>query len=362
MSRIIVLFSVAVIATTAMLAQNTIFVRTAGNDASNGSSEGSAKKTLAAALAAASSGDIIDIGPGSFAGGPISKGVVIQGANANNALSLWDTPTIITSTLTLDEKAAGTVLTLVGLQFGQIVPLAGRCENANLTIYNCKFNASKPITTTGSSWAELFLTASQFEGRPEGAKPGAPLAPLAIKGGDVGITVIRENIFRNYGSSAVDVSGGGQILRLSFNEYVNCNASPAADMAAVRVDATKIEQELTIENSVFASNATSVVVSGAIAGKTVVVQRNSFRQTPAGSVALKNLAASTLDATCNAFNVATKDKDKALDAKVISASVRKLVSGAVTISPTNLDATDTNGDSIGFEPDASKGCAGSIVD
>jgi hypothetical protein len=125
----------------------------------------------------------------------------------------------------------------------------------------------------------------------------------------------------------------------------------------VRCDASKIEQEVTIENSLFTGCAPSVVVSGTIAGKTVAVKRNSFRQTPANAVAVKNLAPTALDATCNAFNVPTKDKDKPLDMDVIAASIRKLVTGSVTISPTNLNTSDADGDAIGFEPEKDAACA-----
>jgi hypothetical protein len=352
------LFSVIVLVPSALFGQNTLFVRSTGNDANDGTSESSAKKTIAAAIASAQSGDVVDVGVGSFAGATVNKSLVIQGANANNALELWGQPTVMTSTLTLDRSAAGMVVTFIGLQFGPITPISGECPNANVTVYNCKFLGSKSFTTTRSGWAELFLTASVFEAKAEGSKPGSQAASSAITGGDVGVMVVRENTFRDYTKSALDVSGTGQIVRLSYNEFTNCNTSKDPSQGAIRVDATSIEQELTIENSLFTGCATSVVTSGALTGKTVTLQRNSFRQTPSPLPAIKNLSANTLDATCNAFNVPTKEKDKTVSVDVIAASIEKLLSGPVTVSPTNLDGTDADGNAIGFEPEKGAVCSG----
>jgi hypothetical protein len=356
MMRILILLAVW-FAPFTLLAQNTLYVRSGGADSQDGKSESSAKKTLQAAITAAENGDIIDVGPGSFAGATINKGVVIQGANANYDIAKWDVPTVITSTLTMAASASSPIVTLVGLQFGPIVPLAGTCENANITIYNCKFIGAKPISASGAKWAELFVTASVFDAKAEGAKPGTAASVSALTGGDVGIMVVRENSFKNYTKAALDVAGSMQIFRASYNEFSNCNASADPQQGAVRCDASKIEQEVTIENSLFTGCAPSVVVSGTIAGKTVAVKRNSFRQTPANAVAVKNLAPTALDATCNAFNVPTKDKDKPLDMDVIAASIRKLVTGSVTISPTNLNTSDADGDAIGFEPEKDAACA-----
>jgi hypothetical protein len=345
-----------------LLGQTTLFVRASGNDSNDGTSESTAKRTIAAAVAAANSEDIIDVGEGTFAGATISKSLLLQGANANNALERWSAPTIVNSPLMLSDGAPGVVVTIVGLQFGAVVPIGGRCPNANVTMYNCKFVGSKPLVTSQSGWAELFLTASTFEAKVDATKTGPAAATTALVLGDVGVTVVRENTFRDFTKSAIDVSGTGQILRLSYNEFANCNATKDQLHAAIRIDASGLEQEVTIENSLFTSCATSVSMSGTIAGKTIGVQRNSFRQTPAGSAAIRNLSPTSLDATCNAFNVPHKQKDKPLDAKLISESVRRLLSGAVAFIPTNLDATDTNGDSIGFEPDKERGCAATFTE
>lgn len=338
-------------------AQGTVYVRATGNDANNGQSETAAKKTLQSAVAAAQAGDIIDVGPGSFAGATLDKGLVIQGSNANYDISRWDAPTVITSTVTLGQAAAGASVTLVGLQFGQITPLAGTAENANITVYNCKMLGSKPIVTTGTKWAELFLTASVLDGKVEGAKPGAPTATTAVVTGDVGVAVIRENVLRNYSKSAIDVAGTGQIVRVSYNEFTSCNSSADAAHAAVRINASGIQEEILVENSLFTSCATSVSVTGTISGKTVAVQRNSFRLTPASVVAIKSSAPTALDATCNAFNVPTKEKDQPLSQEIIKASVIKLTTGNVTVSPTIDDGTDADGDAIGYEPVKGKACA-----
>jgi hypothetical protein len=337
-------------------AQGTVYVRATGNDANDGLSESTAKKTLQSAAAAAQSGDIVDVGPGTFAGATLKKGLVIQGSNANYDIARWDAPTVITSTITLGQAAAGASVTLVGLQFGQITPLAGTAENANITVYNCKMLGSKPIVTTGTKWAELFLTASILDGKSEGAKPGSATATTAIVAGDVGVTVIRENVIRNYSKSAIDVAGAGQIIRVSYNEFTSCNSSADADHAAVRINASGIQEEILVENSLFTSCATSVSVAGTISGKTLAVQRNSFRRTPGEVAAIRNTSATTLEATCNAFNVPTKDKDQPLSAETIQASIKKLTAGAVTVNPTLADSSDSDGDAIGFEPVKTSDC------
>ena len=343
-----------------VMSQTVIYVRSNGADASDGTSESTAKKSIQAAVSAAQAGDIIDVGPGTFAGATIDRAVVLQGANANYDIAKWDTSTVISSTLKLTSSAAGAAVTLVGLQFGPIVPLAGSAENANLTIYNCKFLGSQPINTKGTKWGELFLTASIFDALLPGAKSGSQGAPTALIGGDVGVAVIRENAFRNYSKSAIDIAGVGQVVRVSYNEFLGCNASKDNDHAAVRIDASAIEQEVTVENSLFTSCATSVSISGTIAGKAVVVQRNSFRQTPTGGIAVRNSAPSILNASCNAFNVPTKEKEKPLEKDAIAASIKKLVSGAVQLSPTNLDASDVDGSAIGYEPEKSAVCGSEL--
>lgn len=359
MMRSIVLLFALCLAPYSILAQNTLYVRTSGSDAADGTSEGKAKKTLQAAVKAASGGDIIDIGPGTFDGASIDRPIVLQGANANYEIARWDAPTVIGSTITLTPSASGGAITLVGLQFGAITPLAGTCENANITIYNCKFVASRPISTAGTNWAELFLTASIFDGKAEGPKATAVSTPAVI-GGDVAVMVIRENMFRNYGKSAVDIAGKGQVVRISYNEFASCNSTADQASAAVKIDASLIEQEVTLEKSLFTSCAVSVSVSGTLTGKTVAVQNNSFRATPKSVPAIRNTSATPLNATCNAFNVPTKDKDKPLAAEVIARSLRQLVTGPVTISPTNLDARDVDGDAIGYEPDKAAACASEV--
>lgn len=358
--RSLVVIFVMALATPLLYAQNLIYVRSGGNDANDGKGESTAKKTIAGALAVAYSEDVIDIGPGSFAGAPLTKGVVLQGANSSNALELWKEPTIITSTLQCNPQAVGSIITIVGLQFENIVPIGGRCENANITIYNCKFIGSKPIATSGSQWAEFFLTASSFDGKTPNAKPGTPLAASALSTGDVGIVVVRENTFKNYGKAAISASGAGQIVRLSYNEFTNCNATADIASGAIRVDASLVQQEVTIEHSLFTSCPTAVFMSGTLSsdGKTVTVQRNSFRQTPAGSVAIRNLSSQQLNATCNAFNVPTTDGKQPREDAAIAASITKLTAGPVTTKPTNLDATDVDGESIGYEPHKERGCSG----
>lgn len=360
MRSIFLLFALC-LAPYSILAQSTLYVRAGGNDASDGSTEGQAKKTLKAAIKAAQSGDIIDVGPGTFDGASIDRAVVIQGANASYALGQWDVPTVIGSTLNLMPSASGGAITLVGLQFGSITPLAGACQNANITIYNCKFIASRPIATAGTDWAELFLTASLFEGKADGPKASSVTTP-AVSGGDVAVMVIRENMFRNYGKSALDIAGKGQIVRISYNEFASCNTSADPASAAVKFDASGIEQEITVEKSLFTSCAGSVSVSGTLTGKTIAVQNNCFRETLKNIPAIRNASETPLNATCNAFNVPTKDKEKPLSADVIRTSILKLVSGQVTISPTNLDARDVDGDAIGYEPDKTAACASQVKD
>ncbi len=315
---------------------------------------------MQAAVKAAQSGDIIDVGPGSFAGAKLDKGLVIQGANATYDIARWDVPTIITSPLNFTSSASGAILTIVGLQFGEVSPISGSAPGANITIYNCKFFGSKPIVTTGLQWAELYVTASIFEARPVGSKTAT--AATAISGGDVGVAVIRENVFRGFIRSAIDCAGPGQIIRVSYNEFTGCNASADPSQAAVRIDASKIEQEITVEKSLFIACAGSVAIAGNIAGKTAAVQYNSFRETPRSSVAIRNTSPEPLTATCNAFNVPTTDREKPLAADAIAKSIRQLVRGPVMFSPANLDARDVHTDAIGYEPDAAAACASVIAE
>lgn len=354
------------------IAQNTIFVRSAGNDTNSGSTESAAKKTIVAAVAAAEAGDIIDIGPGLFTGGKLSKGVVLQGANANYDIARWDKSTVITSTIDISSTGSGAVITLVGLEFGAGTPLAGTAENASITIYNCKFLGSAPIVTKGSKWAELFLTASILDGQPDvkadTAKPGkskgavaaqtsrAKVSESALVGGDVGVLVFRENIVRNYGRSAIDLSGSGQIVRISYNEFSTCNSSGDSAHAAIRLEVSGIEQEATVENCLFTSCATSVAVSGNNTQKQVRVFRNSFRKTPDARVALRSGTVASLEAPCNAFNVLAIDGDKAGEPDAMKKLVQRLISGPASIEPMNISGIDKDGDSIGFEPDAASGC------
>ena len=361
MVRPLILIALALTVSFNALAQGTVFVRSSGNDANDGSTESSAKKTIQAAVKVAQSGDIIDVGPGSFSGASLDKGLVLQGSNANYDIARWDVPTVITSTLTLDAKAAGASITLIGLQFGSITPLAGTAENAMITIYNCKFLGSKPIITTGAKWAELFFTASVLDGKSEGAKPGAASATTALVLGDVGVAVFRENVVRNYAKSAIDVAGSGQIVRISYNEFTSCNSSVDVAHATVRIEASAVQEEVTVENCLFTSCATSVSVSGTISGKSVTVQRNNFLRSPAVVPVIRCTSPTALNATCNTFNVPTKERDQPLSKQVISAAIAKLVTGNISVSPANIGATDKDGTSIGYEPIAEEACAFELV-
>jgi hypothetical protein len=359
----------ALICSVGAMAQTTLYVRTGGNDVSDGLSEASAKRTIVGAGIAAQAGDIIDVGPGAFAGGKLAKGVVIQGANANFDIARWDASTIITSTIDLGNVGANAVITLVGLEFGAITPLAGKAANANITIYNCKFLGSKPIVLTGLGWGEMFFTASVLDGQPEPAKvestkvPAAKLpamAASALQGGDVGLLIFRENRVRNYAKSAIDVSGSSQILRLSYNEFTNCNASGDSMHAAVRIDVSDIAQEVTVENSLFTGCATAVATTGVVGDKPVVVRRNNFRQTPEKSPVLRTAPSTVIGAPCNAFHVPYKDGDTPLGADVIEKAIMKLVRGPVSVSTPNLAGNDADGDAIGFEPEKSAGCPSEV--
>lgn len=348
------------------LAQATQYVRIGGSDANDGMSESTAKRTILGAVSAAQSGDIIDVGPGAFAGGKLDKGVVIQGANANYDIARWDASTIITSTIDLGSIGTNAAITLVGLEFGAITPLAGKAVNANITIYNCKFLGSKPIVSTGSYWGELFVTASVLDGQPESVRVGktkasalklSAMVASALEGGDVGVLIFRENRVRNYAKSAIDVSGACQVIRLSYNEFTNCNASGDSIHAAVRIDVSDIGQEVTVENSLFTGCVTAVTTRGEVGNKPVVVRRNNFRQTPEKSPVLKTAPSTAISAPCNAFNVQYKDGDKPLDADVIEKAIMKLVRGPVTVTTPNLTGTDAGGDAIGFELDKSAECS-----
>ncbi|MBU3699775.1 MAG: hypothetical protein FGM33_07175 [Candidatus Kapabacteria bacterium] len=356
MVRPLILIALALTFSFNALAQGTVYVRAAGSDSNDGTTESSAKKTIQAAVKVAQSGDIIDVGPGSFAGASLDKGLVLQGSNANYDIARWDVPTVITSTVSLDSKAAGASVTLIGLQFGGITPLAGRAENAMITIYNCKFIGSKPIITSGTNWAELFFTASILDGKPEGAKQDAATATALVLG-DVGVVVFRENVIRNYAKSAIDVAGSGQIVRISYNEFSLCNSSVDVAHAAVRIEASAIQEEMTVENCLFTSCATSVSVAGTISGKTVSVQRNSFLRSPAVTPVIRCTSPTALNATCNAFNIPTKEKGQPLSKQAISAAITKLATGNISTSPTNIGATDKDGTSIGYEPIAEEACA-----
>lgn len=138
--RAFVIFLMFALFTCSVTAQNIFYVRTDGNDANTGSSNTSigAKATLSGAITAASAGDIIQIGPGSYSGTgfhSLSLGtkylrIIGSGSGSNPA----------TSTIITGLASSSSSIEFISLAKGASASSPMLLSNMNLSGYSIFFN------------------------------------------------------------------------------------------------------------------------------------------------------------------------------------------------------------------------------
>ncbi|MBU3699776.1 MAG: hypothetical protein FGM33_07180 [Candidatus Kapabacteria bacterium] len=334
------LFLAMIIAVGAIVsnAQVTVFVRSAadgGNNANNGLTAATAKLTIGGANGALAVAGVttLDIGAGNFAGATTTVPLTINGANAGAALANWGAATVLTTPITLG--AADADIAVDGVTFGAGSTINGASTAANVIASNCKFSAANAINTTGLGWEELSISGCQFDGNNGGAAANAIVAD--------GLTTLflTETTFEDYTSSAVTVSGSHENVVMTSNEFTRVNTGGTTSEGAMKIDAAGLSTagSLRVANNIVggATTTNGVVVSGALAGKTINVESNLF--SGLAGFAIRNNGSGMLAAGCNAYGP---------NASITT--VMGLLNGAIQAGPYNLGAIDDNGAAIGFIP------------
>ncbi|MEY3385474.1 MAG: hypothetical protein RIR53_285 [Bacteroidota bacterium] len=334
------LFLIAIIAVGAIIsnAQVTVFVRTAangGNNANDGLTAANAKLTIGGANGALTVAGVttLDIGAGNFDGATTTVPLTINGANAGAAFANWGAATVLNTPITLG--AADADLVVDGVTFGAGSTINGASTGANVVVSNCKFSAANAVNTTGLGWEELSISGCQFDGNNGGAAANAIIAN--------GLTTffLTETTFEDYTSSAVTVSGSHENVVITSNEFTRVNTGGTTSEGAMKIDAAGVSTagSLRAANNIVSGGTTTngVIVTGALAGKTINVETNLF--TGIAGHAIKNDGTGMLSAGCNAYG---------LNAPV--ATVMGLLSGAIQAGPYNFGGVDNNGAGIGFTP------------
>ncbi|MBU3700178.1 MAG: hypothetical protein FGM33_09280, partial [Candidatus Kapabacteria bacterium] len=334
------LFLAVIIAIGAIVsnAQVTVYVRSAadgGNNANNGLTAATAKLTIGGANGALTVAGVttLDIGAGNFAGATTTVPLTINGANAGAAFANWGAATVLTTPITLG--AADADIAVDGVTFGAGSTINGASTGANVIASNCKFSAANAVNTTGLGWEELSISGCQFDGNNGGAVANAIIAN--------GLTTLflTETTFEDYTSSAVTVSGNHENVVMTSNEFTRVNTGGTTSEGAMKIDAAGLSTtgSLRVANNIVSSATTvnGVVVTGALAGKTINLESNLF--TGIGGFAIRNDGTGMLSAGCNAYGN---------NASV--STVMGLLSGAIQAGPYNFGGVDNNGAGIGFSP------------
>jgi len=326
----------------------TIYVRTTGNDVTGAGTELLPYLTIQKAVdMAAANGDIIDVGPGSgFLGATnVDFNLEIRGANYGVSLADWTgNPTIITGGFGLSGN--GRSITIDGVVFrddntNDNAPVYGTSTNASVVITNCKFEEAIPITT--ASWGELVINASSFDGVVNdvtGTSTGAIVANA------VTTLDVRENTFNDYTGTVIELIGANETINILYNEFTANTVNGDTAKAIITLAGGSVTGDVVVTNNLFTTNENGIVISGAIAGKSISINYNKFVSNAATTYrAIRHAGTGMLAASCNAYNTA--------DASVILG----LVNGPIEAGPYNSVGTDDNGADIGFEPTAAQQCA-----
>ncbi|MFN4985378.1 MAG: beta strand repeat-containing protein, partial [Ignavibacteria bacterium] len=355
MSGIRTLFVLAMLlwaSATALAQQNTIYVRANGNDANNGATEATANLTIAGALADAQAGDVIDIGAGDFAGATVGYNVTLRGANAGMAIANWGAATNITSTVTLGAPALEVYVE--GVSFGAIAPMGGASADALVTLSMCRFTESNALTTAGLDWYELTVVGCAFDGNADNVGPNAA---SAITASGLDVFFVTESSFDDYAGPGVEVTGSQATVKVTYNNFTNCNTGGATSTGAVALNVSSFTGATRVNKNLFTTCSNGVTTSGALSGKDVTVQYNRFVGTPNGSFAIRNNGTGLLSASCNNYGTdAGNYVQGGGGANDIFVVVGSLLSGSIEAGPFNQIGTDTGGDLPGFEPDGDQQC------
>lgn len=328
-------------------AQKIVYVRASGNDASDGSSESQANQTIAGAVADAVSGDILDVGPGTFNGSMIPYSLTIKGANSGAALDRWSDPTIIRSPFVLATGESPVEVTFDGVTFGQIIPVTGKSPNAIVSLANCMFNASKAVSTADLEWSEIVVVGCMFKGKMK----DAATAESALNVAGVSVAYIAESYYSGYSKEAISISAVSRLLKLQYNEFTDCNSSGASNKAAIMYDIAGQDVEAEIQKNLIANCKHGIQTSGTVTGRTVSVQYNKFVRIPTLYAAITHVGSGSLNASCNAIELPKIDPPLSESAKRDQFS--KLFIGQIEAFPLNDKAEDVDGAAVGFEPNKS---------
>lgn len=353
LSRFLVLLLLSILCLSeSAMAQKIVYVRAAGNDASDGSTETSANRTIQGALQDAVAGDILDVGPGTFEGATIPFAVTMKGANSGAELARWTAPTLMKSPFVLSKGDVPIEVTFDGITFGQITPVTGKSPNAIVSISNCVFNASKPLTTEGLEWSELVVVGCVFNAK---VKDVAAVSDRAVVASGVSVAYLAESYYKDYTKTAVSMQGVLRMAKLQYNEFTNCNSSGAQDCAAIRFDLDNQEPEVEIHKNLISNCKHGIQTSGDVAGKSVSVQFNTFISIPTSFAAIAHKGTGPLNATCNAIQLPKTDRPLERDA--MQQAFSKLFIGEIDAFPLNDKAEDVDGSAVGFEPRKDQECS-----
>jgi hypothetical protein len=348
---------------TGVFAQKSIFVRVDGNDANDGLTVLTAKLTVASAIesAAANDNDVIDIGPGNFAGAVFAKDVIMRGANANAGLAVWGDETVITSVLDYGNAT----VSVEGIAFNVISPVV---STRYINISNCKFRESNTIALSyGVNGFEVRVVGCSFDGNLDngGGVTVGPAISVSPDGapnmcdfaGLMSLTVL-ETTFEDYMNSPISAAGY-KLASIKNNEFTNCNSAETGTVAAVSLSPfiaacapglmnAGVIGDAFVTNNRFEACRNAVRVfdgNNTDAGwEQSSVSYNLFNNTPAGFYALWVDKLST-DGAYNSFGAQTGD------AATNFGRIRDIIRGHGAYGPFMLNAVDVDPGAVGFQPD-----------
>jgi hypothetical protein len=264
---------------TSMYAQvNTYYVRAGGDDNNDGMTPGTAKATIQAAADLANQvGDVIDVGPGEFAGAALGFETTILGANAYTPWDEWGAETRITTTM---ELLGNWNYVFEGLTFGEFVrpvSMGGYYGYPNaVTVSNCRFDGSRELWIDNVN--EVVIAANRFEGRPFYDENAVTIS------GVYGSATVGENSFQDYATGLLIYGSIG-------GAYVSYNDFLRSRWRAIIVSTWNSNDGIYVSNNMFAGgddvNQLAVEVNN-FDNVNINVTRNSFGFDNGNALAIRN--------------------------------------------------------------------------
>lgn len=364
--RMFLLLAFALIANT--LFAGTYYVRSTGNDANDGLSIANAKATIQAAVNAASTGDVIDIGDGTYAENlSITKGLTINGPNvglsgtsaSRSAEAVIDVTSIAPTGSRHWEISTTSQVIIDGLSFKNDVTVTGAgirtllrvSTHGGHIIRNSIFARTNATSTyTGSdaaprglevanlsSGSSIEIRNNLFRGNSDSLYKNANFRTGLYSNGGSGSTTIADNTFE-YCRTAINADNTTTGVAISGNTF-------SGNGTALSFGAIASAFTLTMSGNNLVSNGTHYNLRNTIAGFVVDATGNTYNGTAVGSLSLNAL-----------FEIAVRTTDLVDRSGV---GFVRIKTGHVFVSSYDVDPPTTTAASIQRAIDAST--AGNIV-